>query len=138
LAIQGLDFKNPQKDFSAGTYYIDVWATWCKPCIAKMKHNYRADSLLHANRIERIYISIDELNTRDGWLSTVHELQLGGYHILAGDHLKSSLYQRFGNGSNSMVIPRYLFMKVGKVVNAFAAHPDDLEGLEAQVRVINE
>lgn len=135
-AIQGIDFKNPQKDFSAGTYYIDVWATWCKPCIAKMKHNYRADSLLHANGIERIYISIDELNTRDEWLSTIHDLQLGGYHMLAGDQLKSSLYHRFGNGTDSMVVPRYLFMRHGKVVNNFAAHPDNLVDLAAQIKVL--
>jgi len=135
-AIEGLDLKNPQKDFSAGTYYIDVWATWCRPCIAKMKHNYSADSLLHSNGIERIYISIDELNTRAQWLSTIHELRLGGYHILAGDQLKSSLYQKFGNGTNSMVIPRYLFMKHGTIVNSFAAHPDDLLGLEAQIKAL--
>ncbi|MFM9951908.1 MAG: hypothetical protein ACKV1O_28515 [Saprospiraceae bacterium] len=83
-----------------------------------MKHNYSADSLLHSNGIEWIYISIDELNTRDEWLSMIHELQLGGYHFLAGDQLKSTLYQRFGNGADSMVVPRYLFMKHSTIVNS--------------------
>jgi len=36
-----------------------------------------------------------------------------------------------------MVIPRYLFMKHGVIVNNFAAHPDDLAGLEAQITALS-
>lgn len=127
--------ENGQKDLTKGTHFVDIWATWCQPCLKEFQYNYSIDSLLSANDIERIYISIDELHNREKWMSTIYDFHLGGYHILAGDKLKNSLYQQFGNGTYAMLIPRYFFLRDGKIFNANIASLGELKRLKEQIEL---
>lgn len=117
-------------------FYVDIWATWCGPCLAEMQYNYQADSLLEANGIERIYISIDKMEDKEIWFNKIYELNLGGYHILAGSALQAHLTQALGIAENVMVIPRYIFIKNGQIVNKKAARPSEFNRLARQVDLL--
>lgn len=132
--MEGFKFKKDTIDLSQGIYYVDIWATWCRPCLVAMEHNFQADSLLDANGIERLYISIDKLENYTKWITILEEFHLGGYHVLAGDHLKLLLSDEIGGGGGSIFIPRYLFIKDGEMVIKKAAGPGKLKKLEEQVR----
>jgi hypothetical protein len=118
-------------DLRQGSYYIDLWATWCRPCLEEMAHNYAADSLLDAHGIQRLYISFDKLGDRSKWLDTVYDLHLGGLHMLAGPKLQAYLSQALGQ--DPLLLPRYLFMKDGQIVHQSAARPSAIERLKEQV-----
>lgn len=124
-AMEGLSFKNEEIDLTEGAYYVDIWATWCAPCLEAMRHNYRADSLLHAHGFRRLYISLDGLDNYGKWYSTIYSLHLGGLHVLAGEKLRKWLFENFGTGS-SIKLPRYFFIRDGKVLNRFAPGPEGL------------
>ncbi len=130
--MEDFDFKNETTDLSRGKYYVDIWATWCGPCVQEMQYNYRTDSLLHARGFQRLYISLDGPENYGKWHSTLYGLHLGGLHVLAGEKLRDWLFQNFGTGS-SIKLPRYLLLEEGRVVEPWAASPGKLELLGRQV-----
>jgi thiol-disulfide isomerase/thioredoxin len=67
--------------------FVDCWAIWCSPCVSAFTFNKPLDSLLQANHIERLYISIDNPHSREKWEKAVDKYCLGGYHILADNDL---------------------------------------------------
>lgn len=128
---EDLNVVSAAADLRQGSYYIDLWATWCRPCLEEMAHNYTADSLLDAHGIQRLYISFDKLGDRSKWLDTVYDLHLGGLHMLAGPKLQAYLSQALGQ--DPLLLPRYLFMKDGQIVHQSAARPSGIERLREQV-----
>jgi len=134
--MEDLNFKNENINLNKGIYYVNVWATWCRPCLEEMTCNYEADSLLEANGIERLYISIDELDSRDKWLSMLYHYHLGGGNVLAGEKLKLFLKQELKIRTGPIIIPRYFFIKNGTISNKAAAGPSDFQRLIQQVKEI--
>lgn len=117
-------------NLSEGIFYVNIWATWCAPCLKEFSNNYRADSLFHAFGAHRIYISLDgQDRLKSAWKKAVKDYRLGGYHILAGEELRQHLFEEYGPW-NTILIPRYLLMKDGVVINEFAPKPSDLSELK--------
>ena len=50
-------------------------------------------------------------------------------HILSREELRQHLFEEYGPG-NTILIPRYLLMKDGVVINEFAPKPSDLSELK--------
>ena len=46
-------------DLKGKYVYIDVWATWCGPCIAEIPSLKKVEKLYHNKNIEFVSISID-------------------------------------------------------------------------------
>ena len=85
------DFTYPDKtghdvslsSFKGKLVYIDVWATWCGPCIAEIPALKKLENEYHEKDIIFMSISLDE--KKDTWLKTVNELELGGIQLWAGN-----------------------------------------------------
>lgn len=116
-----------------GIVYIDIWATWCRPCLAEMEFNYPVDSLLASVGGKRLYISIDEPSSALKWNETVENKRLGGYHVLAGNKLRRYLDKEFGFAGGSIAIPYYIILKDGQIVYKNAYRPSQFEMLKKQL-----
>lgn len=133
--INEFPFKSLEIDISKGIFYVDVWATWCYPCLKEMTYNHKVDSLLDANNIKRLYVSIDEEYEFIKWENLIFKLHLGGFHILSNEKLRLYLSKElYVEQSMNLMIPRYFFIKDGIIVEMFAAKPSSIQKLENQIQ----
>ncbi|MCU7551949.1 hypothetical protein OCK74_22710 [Chitinophagaceae bacterium LB-8] len=116
-----------------GIVYVDIWATWCRPCLAEMELNYQVDSLLAMIGGKRLYISIDEQSAAPKWNEIIEKKGLGGYHVLAGEKLRKYLDAEFGFAGGAITIPYYIVLKDGQIVYKNAYRPSEFEMLKKQL-----
>lgn len=70
-------------DFSKfrGKYvYIDIWASWCVPCVKEVPHLQKLEKELKNSDVVFVSISIDK--KEDAWKKTMQELGLHGHQLL--------------------------------------------------------
>ncbi|WP_299664560.1 TlpA disulfide reductase family protein [uncultured Polaribacter sp.] len=128
-----VDFKGGKKSLDAfkGKYvYIDVWATWCGPCIQQIPYLKELEKEYHTKNIEFISLSTDESRRSGGsweaaekkWRDFVKAKQLTGTQLWAGQDF--SFQQAYQINS----IPRFILIDPqGNIVNANAPRPSDPE-----------
>jgi len=126
-----VDFKGGTKSLDSfkGKYvYIDVWATWCGPCIREIPSLKALEKEYHNKNIQFVSISTDESRRSGGsweaaekkWRDFVKDKQLSGVQLWAGqDFSFQQAYQITG-------IPRFILIDTeGKIVDSNAPRPSD-------------
>ncbi len=140
--VNFMDFKSGKKSLNSfkGQYvYIDVWATWCGPCIIEIPYLKKLEKEFHNKNIKFVSISIDN-NTRSNgswevaekkWRNFVRNRQLSGVQLWAGKDLNfTSAYDIKG-------IPRFILIDPkGKIVSANAPRPSN-PSLKALLNSLN-
>ncbi|MGJ3233801.1 TlpA family protein disulfide reductase [Marivirga sp.] len=106
------------EDFKGKVVYIDVWATWCGPCISEHPYMEELQQQFEDDSVAFLAISID--SSPEPWKKMVKEKELGGIHLYAEGAWEASIMQNYAiNG-----IPRFILIdQEGKIVNANAARP---------------
>ncbi len=79
------------KPFKGKVVYIDVWATWCGPCLKEFQYLPTLKEKAHNMDVVYLYISIDRPEERKKWEKTIAYHQLKGYHLLVNEKLGKSL-----------------------------------------------
>ncbi len=111
-------------DLKGKAVYIDVWATWCGPCIAEIPSLKSVEKDYHDADITFVSVSIDEQKDTEKWKTFVKDKALGGTQLMAEDAWKSDIAQ----GYNIKGIPRFILIdKDGKIVKADAPRPSSNE-----------
>jgi len=130
-------FEN-YKDIKGGTksldsfkgkfVYIDVWATWCGPCIREIPYLKKLEKEYHSKNIVFISISTDEARRNGGsweaaekkWRGFVKEKQMTGVQLWAGEDFS------FQQAYQINAIPRFILIDPqGNIVEANAPRPSD-------------
>lgn len=112
------------KDFKGKYVYIDVWATWCGPCLKEIPNLQIIEERYKGKKIAFISISVDEEKDHDKWKNLVTSKQMGGTQLLAHKAWKSDFITAYGINS----IPRFILIGPdGNVVDADAKRPGDPE-----------
>lgn len=107
-------------DFKGKYVFIDIWATWCKPCCYEIPFVQKLEHRFKNRNIVFVSISMDkDLNT---WREIVQEKHMGGIQLN---------YERnrdFMNYFFITAIPRFLLIdKERKIINACAPKPSSVE-----------
>lgn len=104
--------------FRGNLVYIDVWATWCKPCIAEHPAMEQLQLRFKDKPVTFLAVSID--SKPDPWRKMVAAKELGGVHLYAPGAWRSSIIEDYGiNG-----IPRFILIDgEGNIIDADAPRP---------------
>lgn len=103
-----------------GNYiYIDLWASWCVPCIAEIPNLHQLEKEYKDKNIAFVSISLDE--NKKAWKDKMTELKLEGIQLEQGD----SNYDKLMNVSG---IPHFvLYDPAGKLLMYKAPRPGTKE-----------
>ena len=126
-----VDYKGGTKSLDSfkGKYvYIDVWATWCGPCVRQIPFLKSLEKEYHNKNIAFVSISTDESRRSGGsweaaekkWRDFVKNKELTGVQLWSGqDFSFQQAYQISG-------IPRFILIDPnGNIVEANAPRPSD-------------
>lgn len=108
------------KDLKGKLVYVEVWATWCGPCIKEMPALTQLIKDFKGQDIEFVSISIDSKNDYEKWRKMVPKKNVGGMQLYADKGLKSDFMKAFSVG----LIPRSILLdKEGKIITSKAPRP---------------
>jgi thiol-disulfide isomerase/thioredoxin len=127
------DIKNnvkTLKDFKGKFVYIDVWATWCKPC--KVEHTFLKQLEEHfSNNDELQIISISTDREYDKWEKYITKNSIDGVQLYSGSNSDFVKFYDIG------ALPRFIFLdKEGSVISPDEIRPSNpktLQKLEAAI-----
>ena len=117
------------KDLTGKIIYIDVWATWCGPCIKEMPALKELVGHYKGKDIEFVSISIDSEKDYEKWRKMVPEKDVGGIQLYDSEGLSSSFMRSF----SVSLIPRFMMIdRDGKIITAHAPRPTS-EGIKKYI-----
>lgn len=102
--------------------YIDVWATWCGPCLQEIPSLQEVEKDYEGKNIQIVSISIDVEKDYDKWRNMVEARSLGGLQLMADNNWQSKFVEDYG----ILGIPRFILVDPeGNIINADAPRPSD-------------
>jgi thiol-disulfide isomerase/thioredoxin len=109
-------------DLKGKIIYIEIWATWCGPCIAEMPSLKGLIEHFKDENIEFVSISIDSKNDYEKWKKMVSTKNVGGIQLYADKGLESE----FMKGFNVGLLPRSILLdQNGNIITPHAPRPSD-------------
>ncbi|WPO76861.1 TlpA disulfide reductase family protein [Flavobacterium sp. KACC 22761] len=119
--------KTTLEDLKGKYIYIDLWATWCGPCVKEIPFLQKLEEQYKGKNIEFVTISVDAMKDHDKWSKFVTEKQLGGIQLLADNEFKSEFMKAYGIEQ----IPTFILLDPnGNIVSARAPKPSDPKLIE--------
>lgn len=108
-------------DLKGKYVYVDVWATWCKPCLAEIPALKELEKEMGED-IHFVSISIDKEDKHETWKQMVIDKELKGVQLYADNNWESKFVKDYGiNG-----IPRFILIDPkGNVVKPDASRPSN-------------
>lgn len=123
-----IDFSYPNissemislSSFRGRLVYVDVWATWCGPCIAEIPSLERLQK--DYENMDIVFLSVSVDTDKEAWEKMLTEDQLGGVQLWAdGWSQITKSYAIFG-------IPRFMLVdKSGELIAVDAPRPSSNE-----------
>ncbi len=112
--------KTSLADLKGRYVYVDVWATWCGPCIAEIPALKEVEKEYHNKNIEFVSISVDTEKYYDKWKKMVSDKKLAGIQLIADKNGESKFITDYVIEN----IPRFILIDPeGNIVNADAPQP---------------
>ncbi len=116
-----IDLNGKKVDFAKfrGKYvYVDMWASWCVPCIKEIPHLKALEKDLQNQDVVFLSISID--SKEEAWKKKVAALGLEGNQLINKDN-------KLGEALNVSGIPFFIiYDKEGKLYKYNAPRPSDV------------
>ena len=126
------------EQFNSKYVFVDLWATWCSPCIQDMLYQNQTKTFLNSKKIQVLYISLDDKTKEDRWKHFVNTKKLVGKHYLGTEKLISQIKTLLYDGKD-VYIPRYLILdKDGNILNNDLPRPSDPAAFKGAIEKLLE
>lgn len=115
--------------FKGKVVYLDVWASWCGPCLKEMPYMELLKEKFRNKDVEIVSISID--TKVDAWLAKVAAMKLTGIQLIDSSGSENS---KIAKDYKIRGVPHYVLIdKQGRIASAFAPRPS--MGVEAERQI---
>lgn len=111
-------------DFLGSLVVIDVWASWCLPCLTdipeleKAKNQFKNDSI--------VFIGINAMDKKDAWKRVLEDKKMTGIQLFTPS-TKNQFFKELMIES----MPRYILIdKNGKLINARLTRPSNKDFID--------
>ena len=112
------------EDLAGKIVYIDVWATWCGPCLREIPALKSLENDYHNKNIAFVSLSIDEKKDYQKWRTIIADKELTGIQLMADNNWNSSFVTSYGIKG----IPRFILIDAaGNIINSDAPRPSNPE-----------
>ncbi len=120
--INGNEFSS--KDLMSKYSYIDIWASWCKPCIQEIPYLKELEDK-YKDKINFISISADK--EKEEWEKKVKEHDLKGIQLLSTNNFEDPFLKEL----KVSLIPRFILIDpTGKISSISAPRPSEKQKIE--------
>jgi thiol-disulfide isomerase/thioredoxin len=108
--VDSMDAKtllsNLKNSFPNKALLLDMWATWCAPCIAEFPHSKKLNESTKDLPVEFVYLCTSEGSSIEKWKTKIAEFELRGTHIYVAKNIENKLLEMFSGGG----FPTYAFI----------------------------
>jgi thiol-disulfide isomerase/thioredoxin len=112
---------------------INVWATWCQPCVAELPELVTMNRMYRGRPFEMITISMDEMDRKDKAVEKLKELKIAAQNYIFADEDKDKLVNALDPQWEGPVPFTVLIAPGGKVVYRKTGPIDPIEVRKAIV-----
>ncbi len=121
FTLNSIEGNNISLSDLKGKYlFVDIWATWCGPCLQQLPAMKELEQKYHGQNIEFVSISVDKDADKGKWQKMIQERQMSGIQLFAGKQTS------FGNDYKISSIPKFLIIgKDGEIINDNPPRPMD-------------
>lgn len=107
-------------DMKGKYLFVDIWATWCGPCLQQLPAMKELEEKYAGQNIEFVSISVDRDEDKAKWAKMIEVREMGGTQLFAG---KQTTFSRDYAVSS---IPKFLIIgKDGEIINENPPRPMD-------------
>jgi len=108
------------KDLKGKYVYVDIWATWCRPCIEQLPAMKELEEKYRGQDLEFLSISVDNERDKEKWKRMVNEKEMTGIQLYAGTT------STFHKDYQIKTIPKFLILgKDGEIIDNNPPRPMD-------------
>jgi len=128
------------KDNRGKVIYVDLWATWCGPCLEEMPASAALHDKLKGKPVSFVNITVDVPKDKDKWKKALARYSLNkvGYQNFMIDG-KSPLAVFIHGRPNGTSVPHYILIdKAGQVTAIEAKRPSDPLLLKEMINLLNK
>ncbi|WP_108866728.1 TlpA family protein disulfide reductase [Aquimarina aquimarini] len=112
------------EDLKGKYVYLDIWATWCMPCVKEVPHLKKIIKQYDGKDITFVSISLDKRKDYEKWRAMIKEEAMTGIQLFADDAFNS----KFAIDYSIVSIPRFILLDPeGEIINNNAPRPSDPE-----------
>lgn len=112
--------KTSLADLKGKYVYIDVWATWCGPCMAELPFLKKMEEKYEGKNITFVSISVDKASAHGKWEKMILDKKLGGIQLMADKDFESQFIKDY----SIMAIPRFIMLDpAGNIISSNAPRP---------------
>ena len=122
------EFKNRKgelislADLQGYVIYLDIWATYCKPCLEEIEPSKELQKKLSDKKIKFVNICIE--SKKESWLSLIKKKEFTGIQL----YCTKEDEETFKKNYVVETLPRYIIIdKDGKIYDINAKRPSDIE-----------
>ena len=120
-----INYKGGQstlEDFKGKYIYIDIWATWCAPCIREIPYLKKIEELYQGENIAFLSISSDQYSDIEKWKKMIVTKSMSGVQLLEDNRVATAFSTYF----NVDTIPRFILIDPkGVIIDSNTLRPSD-------------